>query len=688
MMENQNGWRDNNDEPLAVWSSWYGEKEAVEHVDWTCLERRTIYYLIAPDPHLAADEARHLALGTAHAVREKLEGLKKTRLFFVELPHRRLDDAGTEGILAEACFWPLEQFSAIYRDHMALREASTPVKGFSPRSMAQITAAGVEARDFLLEPLLAERSTTLIYAKTNLGKTWLALCMATAIAHRASLFGRWRAKKARKVLYIDSEMDEQSMNERVRIVAKMLYDGKRLSPRYARNFLAISRSRAERGIELFKKHVVEYVKEKEVALVVLDNLTAFTQHNDSAKAWEETHAWIDVLKKAGCAVVIIHHENKQGGQRGTSATTNAVDNVLHLVDPNDRKEKEKKGGSEPIELDRDGLLMKVTVEKGREIFGEARKAFIVNIVPNAFPPTCSAEGLPRDDKDYEPETDSSSPAPAMSAKRPYRPKNSDERGELIDKVTEKLKAGSSVAEAARDLGISVSWIYRTEELTSRLELRDARKRRAVSRARRDERILRLHREGKLVREIQGRAGASETTVRRVIDDYWITEMRESLPGFEEHGLEWTASRVASQLEGIEESHVQRLLERLRLEKAAKEVGSGKSADQIADELELPLEQVQALSEREEAKIQAKEDRRRAREQELSKIRALHTNGEKRDTIISQVGLPRHTIVTEYNRLTKQKSKQQQQADGPVVSTETTMDDERPRDPGSHDDAAG
>lgn len=59
-----------------------------------------------------------------------------------------------------------------------------------------------------------------------------------------------------------------------------------------------------------------------VDLLILDNLSTLTGFNDSAKSWNTLFSWMKTLKekrKHPCSVLVVHHSNKKGEQRGTSA---------------------------------------------------------------------------------------------------------------------------------------------------------------------------------------------------------------------------------------------------------------------------------------------------------------------------------------------------------------------------------
>ena len=105
----------------------------------------------------------------------------------------------------------------------------------------------------------------------------------------------------------------------------------------------------------------EAVAGRPVDLLILDNLTTLTGFNDSAKSWETLFSWMKALKEKRhhpCSILVVHHSNKKGDQRGTSAKTATVDNVIKL---------------DKIKLDdqdivpKDSLRFSITIEKGRDM---------------------------------------------------------------------------------------------------------------------------------------------------------------------------------------------------------------------------------------------------------------------------------------------------------------------------------
>jgi len=69
----------------------------------------------------------------------------------------------------------------------------------------ELLAQEIKQREMLLDPLLPEQGLAMLYAYRGIGKTFLALGMAAAIASGAR-FLRWYAARPRRVLYVDGEL--------------------------------------------------------------------------------------------------------------------------------------------------------------------------------------------------------------------------------------------------------------------------------------------------------------------------------------------------------------------------------------------------------------------------------------------------------------------------------------------------
>ena len=69
-----------------------------------------------------------------------------------------------------------------------------------------------------------------------------------------------------------------------------------------------------------------------VDLLILDSVVTLMSGIDEndAKSWAPIQEWFLFLRKRGISILIAHHDNRGGTQRGTSAKEDILDSVIHL----------------------------------------------------------------------------------------------------------------------------------------------------------------------------------------------------------------------------------------------------------------------------------------------------------------------------------------------------------------------
>jgi putative DNA primase/helicase len=74
---------------------------------------------------------------------------------------------------------------------------------------------------------------------------------------------------------------------------------------------------------------------REIKLWVADNLSSLASGLDenSKKDWDPINSWLLELRFAGISTLMLHHVNKEGGQRGTSAREDNLDISITLKKP-------------------------------------------------------------------------------------------------------------------------------------------------------------------------------------------------------------------------------------------------------------------------------------------------------------------------------------------------------------------
>ncbi len=173
---------------------------------------------------------------------------------------------------------------------------------------------------YLVEGLIPEHKVVTFFAEGGSVKTWSALAIAIAVAQGDPWLGKYPVKRG-KVLYLDYEDGPYEVSRRVHILAGghdvpdlgYLYGGPQLD------------EQEKLWDTLAKKAVAEGI-----SLVVADSLGA----GMPGDADENTTAFAAGMKiagrftEAGCGVLFVHHANKSGGMRGTSAARDQSDVVF------------------------------------------------------------------------------------------------------------------------------------------------------------------------------------------------------------------------------------------------------------------------------------------------------------------------------------------------------------------------
>ena len=321
------------------WSSWFGGEEALADVNWRELRRRDVVYVLTDD----SLESFRIALKVLTITKRICNSIR----FAVK---KKLLDVQTFLNLAK------ERWNLLPEKLGAKDNTATAFETFNPN------ASLPKRRDYIIDPIISERSITLMYAPPGVGKTWFAMCIALAASHGKPLFSNhkksWNASRPRRVVYLDSEMTEYSFKKRLKTL-NQIYETEHQNL----SFKLVGGENinlADEDSEYCDKisHWLNDEAEagRPVDLLVLDNLSTLTGFNDSAKSWNHLFSWMKSLKEKRnhpCSILVIHHSNKKGDQRGSSAKTATVDNVIKLDKVKERFE--------------EGVAFTVSIEKGRDM---------------------------------------------------------------------------------------------------------------------------------------------------------------------------------------------------------------------------------------------------------------------------------------------------------------------------------
>jgi RecA-family ATPase len=203
---------------------------------------------------------------------------------------------------------------------------------FRPITAAELLAMEIPPRRTLLTPWLPEKGAAMLYAPRGLGKTYLSLSAAYAVASGGSVL-RWQAPEARPVLFVDGEMPLVALQERVTGIAS----ASETQPPHDDFLRFLPADHFRDGLPDLASQLGRDMLERladGVALVVLDNLSSLAKGRENeADDWQPMQDLVLSLRRSGTTTLIVHHSGKGGQQRGTSRREDVLDTVISLRRP-------------------------------------------------------------------------------------------------------------------------------------------------------------------------------------------------------------------------------------------------------------------------------------------------------------------------------------------------------------------
>ncbi len=204
-----------------------------------------------------------------------------------------------------------------------LRSAVLSLKSFCNLS--------ISPKKIFLAPWLAEMMIILITGYRGTGKTWFVLGLLVAIASGQD-FGPWVSMGAGACLYLDGEMVVSDVQDRLKALCADVSLQQPLyvySEAYA-NQLGLKRANLLN--EEWRDSVKKILLSLKIKVFCIDNISSLSPGADenSKQDWAPVNSWLLELRFAGITTILLHHTNKDGGQRGTSAREDNIDTSILL----------------------------------------------------------------------------------------------------------------------------------------------------------------------------------------------------------------------------------------------------------------------------------------------------------------------------------------------------------------------
>lgn len=191
--------------------------------------------------------------------------------------------------------------------------------------------------EFVIEPLLPKANSGMIWSLTGAGKTYIMLYMAYCVAAGVPDCFVWNIPKARPVVYVDGEMDAQTLQERQKELFTGLLKASGPASVPSRNYFKLitpdlqpkfpPRINSKDG----RAQIEQYLSSG--CLLILDNISTLcpTADEKETEDWAPIQEWILYLRRQGVATFLVHHGNASGQkQMGSSKKEHQLSCNLRL----------------------------------------------------------------------------------------------------------------------------------------------------------------------------------------------------------------------------------------------------------------------------------------------------------------------------------------------------------------------
>jgi hypothetical protein len=211
-------------------------------------------------------------------------------------------------------------------------------------SVLEIRKHKREVPRMLLSPWLREGQTTIIYGNYGSGKSLLTISVAYILGLKdfdsgEAEIGTWQVKHQTGCLYIDGELGEQEMEERI---AQFEWIGVQQS-KYRMRILSIPEYQIATEDQFYLSNrinqlkIIQWLKiHPNYKLIILDSastLFGLIEENDNSEWSNKINPFLRDLRALDVACILLHHSGKDGkkGLRGASAMGAMAHNIFALT---------------------------------------------------------------------------------------------------------------------------------------------------------------------------------------------------------------------------------------------------------------------------------------------------------------------------------------------------------------------
>lgn len=191
----------------------------------------------------------------------------------------------------------------------------------------------------LMGPWLRHGGYAMIHATPGVGKSWLALGIAMAVAGGGRLI-EWQVNEPTRALFVDAEMlfaDNQARQDAllpsIDGIDEDTLDANLFTLTKA-EYLKNDATRTWPTPETDPETLFEWTRQCGARLLVLDNLRGLCEVDDenASTQWGRLHGLVQRIRtELGCAVLLVHHDDKHGNAYAGSGNLDVpLEARLHL----------------------------------------------------------------------------------------------------------------------------------------------------------------------------------------------------------------------------------------------------------------------------------------------------------------------------------------------------------------------
>jgi hypothetical protein len=179
--------------------------------------------------------------------------------------------------------------------------------------------------EYIIDKLISAGSVSLFYGESGSKKTYALLSMAVCVALGKPWLGF--DVKPRKVLIVDEESGEKRLSLRLAATIR----GELGDENIPLDFVSLASFKLDNKED--PKELEKLITDTGAGLVVIDALTDVMDGDENSK--QDTQPVFTTLRRIAertdAAMIIIHHSNRSGGYRGSSAIKGSLDLMVKIT---------------------------------------------------------------------------------------------------------------------------------------------------------------------------------------------------------------------------------------------------------------------------------------------------------------------------------------------------------------------